>query len=191
MASQITDHVARALARMPLQFRGKPKIQSLIESFVEPLQELESVFFDILIQRAIDTATGVHLHRLGKILGQPYGGEDEELYRRYLRARVKVNRSSGTIPELIQITRLIIGNDPAARVVAEPQYPATIVIRIENMVIGADLAALLFAFLVDAVAGGVRLIVESSGVLAASTFSFANGPGLGFGAGAFARARAN
>lgn len=166
-------------------------IEKLLATFLEPLQELRNVYYDLLVNRRLDTAGGVQLRTIGKIVGQPWAGEDDDLYRRYIRARVRVNRSSGTIPELNKIARLIVGDDATIQIQTRNYYPAAIRIRIYNMEVDADLADLLLKMLSQAVSGGVRLIVETSAVLAAEAFSFANGPGLGFGAGAFTRAQAN
>lgn len=187
MTVALKDHVTAALALLPQQFKGKAKLTGLLTALVQQTQYVEDAFYDLWLGRMVDTATGDALKRIGKIVGQVFAGEEEELYRRHVRARIAVNRSNGTIPDLIKVARLIIGDDATVEIRAKPYYPAAITIEIFDYPVDDDLAALLLSFLQDAASAGVRLIVESSGVAAAASFSFANGPGLGWGDGAWAR----
>lgn len=178
----ITDHADRAVNRLAEQYK-KPKIEAFLRALVHPLQSIETVAFQVYTERNVDTAIGAQLDILGRIVGQERGGYGDDAYRRLIRARIAVNRSDGTLEELLTIARLIIDDEDVV-VVAEPQYPATIVLKATEAAITAETAGIALDFLQEAAAGGVRVMFEYFTI--APVFSFANGPGLGFGDGAFA-----
>lgn len=104
---RIDDHEEQALDRLPEQYRGKDRVESLIKAFVEPLQTLEAVFFDLLENRYLDDAQGAQLDLLGKILGQRRGPLNDEQYRLRLIAKIAQHVSNGTPEDLIKIYRIL------------------------------------------------------------------------------------
>lgn len=174
------DHVASALARLPQQFRDKPKIVALVTALANSKQSLEDALIDLLLLRYIDTATGTQLDVIGRVVGQPRLLLGDDDYRRYIRARVATNRSTGVGARIIRIARLIL-NDATLRVVLDNQGIAAYVVRIMDGDVEADLADILISFLRDGTVGGVRIILETSTVDPNATFYFQGGPGPGFG----------
>jgi len=174
------DHGASALANLVEQFKDKPNIVAWLTLLMVPIQELETVLGVLLYQRTIDTAVGVQLTSLGKIVGQARDGvTDDAAFRRYVRARVAANRSSGLTSDLIHVTRLVI-DDATVGVEVDPQNYATVVVKLSGAV-PAPVAAILVSYLRRAAAAGVRLIVETASVVDNLAFTFLDGPGLGFG----------
>lgn len=159
MATQITDHGARALARLKHQFKDKPKIESFLNALTAQGQELETALFALLTERGIDDAVGVQLDALGDIVGQPRNGLDDDDYRRFVRARIATNKSRGTVAEILKVARLVIDDDAAAFEL-ELQPPAAVVLRLADIVVSDDLADILIGFLRDVSAAGVRMILE-------------------------------
>ena len=93
-----------ALARLLAQFSDSTALRQLICSLVSPLDELEAAILDVHYARWLaTTTTGVQLDVLGRIVREPRNGLDDATYRRALRTRVLVNRSSGRVEELIAI----------------------------------------------------------------------------------------
>ena len=176
MAAHITDHVARALARLPDQFKGKTKLELLLTTFIEPFQEIEDVFWQLLVERTLDVAIGKQLDDIGAIVQFFRDGANDDTYRRLLRARIKVLRSRGTGDELLQITRLII-NDATATVTLVPEYPAALVIRIDAQPLAQEIAEMAIGFLRKAASGGVRIILEFTTLATAGLFRWDTGPG--------------
>ncbi len=124
---------------------------------------------------------GASLDILGKVVGQPREGRDDAIYRTWVKARVKVNRSGGTGADLVSIFTALC---PGLSVRLEERPPATFVLHIEGG--AAPTPTALASLLQLAKAAGVRGILEYLNAAPTASFSFAGGPGLGFGAGAFA-----
>lgn len=103
MLTEITDYAARARARLLEQYKGRAKLAALVAAFAGRVQDLEVALFDLIDQTSIGTAVGVWLERLGAIVGEPKDGALEVLYRRYVRARVRANRSTGTYEDVIAV----------------------------------------------------------------------------------------
>lgn len=181
----MTDHITTAISRLSHQFRGKSRIEGLLTALAQQAQELDSAFQSLLVERQIDTAIGSQLDAIGSIVGQPRDGNSDDLYRRYVRARIMVNRSQGTTEDLIRVTSLVIHDDDALiRIMS--QGIAALVVRVEEGSVAADVADVTIDMLREAVSAGVRIILESSTVPASQAFNFADGPGLGFATRAFA-----
>lgn len=147
----------------------------LLICLVTPAQDIENAYQQLLTLRGINTAVGVQLDQVGSLVGQARLGLDDDDYRRYIRARIVVNRSNGKYEQLIQICRLVI-NDPAATVSVQRAGTATVVATIDGP-LSIDIAEILAALLEQAKAAGVRILTESSTVPPASTFRFDSGPG--------------
>jgi hypothetical protein len=92
-----------ALARLLGQFSGAEALRALLCSLVSPLDEIEAAALAVHYDRWLDTATGAQLDVLGRIVREPRGGFEDVTYRRALRARVLINRSSGKLAELLAI----------------------------------------------------------------------------------------
>lgn len=179
VGARIADHADQAVRRLAYQYR-KPKIEALVRSFMGPVQVLEDVAWDMLTLRFVDTAEGAQLDLLGKIVGQPRLGFDDDGYRRLIRARVTANRSDGVIEDLITIATLVV-DDVDADIEMEPQYPGTIVVRIGGVAVTDAVAEIAISLLRRGASGGVRILFEYSASVPGGTFAFDGGTGLGFG----------
>lgn len=178
-----TDQVATALSRLPQQFRSsaQPNIEAFMRILAAPLQDVQRAALDVLLLRTIDTAVGAQLDWLGRVVGQPRDGVvDDELYRRYLRARIATNRSKGRFVDLIKIARLVVDED-SLRVVALNEGTATVRVRLADIAVASDVAAVLILFLREAKTAGVRLVLEYSEHTPDTTFTLDTGPGLDVG----------
>lgn len=184
--TEITDHADRAVDRLAEQYR-KPKLEAFLRCLIGPAQAIEAAYWQMFVQRNVNTAIGAQLDIIGRVVGQERAGLDDDAYRRLIRARIAVNRSSGRTNEVLNVAELVIF-DVGVAVELEAQYPAGIVVRAVGTV-PSDVAELVISFLRDTVAAGVRVIFEYATVAPAAAFSFAGGPGLGFGDGAFASAK--
>lgn len=161
MASQITDHTAQALNRLCQQFRDQDNISALLTALTGTVQEAETALWQLFTERSVDTATGVHLDAIGKVVGQERASLIDEDYRRYIRARIATNRSRGTLGDVLRIALLVL-NDPDAYLEIDNQGAAAYVLRVHDVATADDLAAVLLDFLQSATAAGVRAILEYS-----------------------------
>lgn len=144
-------------------------LQKTLAALVGPAQSLENALWQLLTERAIDTAIGVQLDVIGLIVKQPRDGLVDADYRRSLRVRIATNRSRGIVENLITVVNLYIADD-AATIVVDQLGVAAVHVRIEDSSLSSTLADALFKFLRDAASAGVRIILETSGDAEAEMF---------------------
>lgn len=117
--TQITNHVEEAQAKLLYQFRTaseSPNMMDLIECLISEIQELENVFFDILVYRTLANATGQTLNYIGENVGLPRtvsgpDASDDNIYRQLIRAKIAENVSEGTGPDLKQILQIFAATE--------------------------------------------------------------------------------
>jgi hypothetical protein len=189
------DHTGIMLARMPSQFRNKPRMRALIQAIGLGVQTLEEEAFDVLISTTLPVATGESLNQWGVLVGEARGGLSDEDYRVFIEARILVNKTNGSPDELIEIFRLITAPQISIRYVQFPKATFGIWVFRESPM--GDRRVLRVANMMrDAKPGGVEMILveEITGY-----FGFNNDPGhpgvpedppdavLGFDIGLFSR----
>jgi hypothetical protein len=145
-----SDHRERAIGVLLSQLRDKPRFTKLIEILIRPFQEIEDVIFQLYTMRRLDSAQGVQLDIIGRIVDEERGGLLDDDYRAIIRIKVRVLFSRGTGPDLIKITQLFLASDDFNY--AE-FYPATVEITATALVTAAQLT-LLKRFLRRAKSGG-------------------------------------
>lgn len=160
MITENTTHTAESLARLLDRFRF-PLLKAWIASHTNRIQEQESGLFPLLGAFDLDSADHARLLILAKLVGQsPI--DDTESLRSAIRVRILVNRSSGKVPEMTKIARLLLGDSVDF---SEYDPPS---ITFAPLVPYAGDAALAAALLREAKAGGVRLQVLFSRTTAAA-----------------------
>jgi hypothetical protein len=112
-------------------------------------------------KRSIETGEGVVLDTIGAVIGQPRGGLSDDVYRRYLRARISANSSHGTVPHILRVLRLILLDHPEALIEVRQLGTAALEVRIKQMSVDTVLAEILVDFLRITVAAGVRGVMIS------------------------------
>jgi hypothetical protein len=132
------NYVAEGIFRTRQKYKNLPRFNALLTIYLEPLQELEGVFFDILESRIVDSARKAQLDIIGRILGLGRGSWDDDTYRVYLRVQLRVLRSSGTAPELIAILRLIVAECHLKEV-----YPAALEIDVVTDIGGGAIGSIM------------------------------------------------
>ena len=150
------DHSGKMLARLAEEFR-KPRISAILAGEAAQYQALEDAFWQLLVERGVDTAVGNALDVLGRIVGEPRQGALDADYRLRVRARIRVNRSDGTIEDIIEVVRLLIGTVllPSATIKLTEYYPAAFVLRITGLVISATQALIYSSFIRQARGAGI------------------------------------
>lgn len=158
--TQITDHTAQALDRLRQQFRGKQNIEDVLTALLTGVQDAESAVYQLLTERSIYTASDATLDLLGGIVGQVRGDSDDTEYRRRILAKIKVNNSRGTIPDIVAIARLVV-NDADVTVTLANDGAAEFVVDLFGAAVADDVATILIAFLQQASSAGVRAILRN------------------------------
>lgn len=147
--------------------------QKIIRILLQPFNTLERASQQVHTMRFIDNATGQTLTLLGKIVGQEREGvTDDDLFRRYVKARVATNKSNGLPEDMYDITALIV-TEEGVEFTLDNQGNACFVMRLHELEIEWPIVDVLIKFLRRAVDGGVRVIVEWTLTPPAETFAFA------------------
>lgn len=186
MVTQKTTYAQEAKDNLIEQFKKKTNFEDLLDVFSGQVQELETVLFQLILERFIEDAVGIQLDRLGQIPGEDREGRDDDLYRIAIKRKIVLNRSSGLAEEVLALVKSIVGSqtieltlpgDPAHFEVFLPDiFPPSIAL-------GAQVSSVIQ----DAKAGGVRAIFIWHE--AEPAFGFLTTPSaLGFTAGKFASA---
>jgi hypothetical protein len=157
-----TTHAAEAKANLIELFKNRPNWASLLEAIAAQFQQLEEVFFELINDRFLDDAVGAQLDGMGQIVGRARNGLDDEAYRTRIRAQIRINLSSGTIPDLVEILELVLPSGQFFQLY-EDSFPAHFEVFIPDPI--EDLPARVQAANSEpfALAGGQTLTVEVDG----------------------------
>ena len=170
------DHLREALGNLVTQFQGKPHIAGLITSYVNQIQELEAVFFQLLVDRWLDNAVGAQLDGFGSIVGEVREGREDLAYRTAIKARIILNLSQGLTEDIIALLRGVAGE---VTVEVTDYYPAGFIARITDPINPAEVdVSKLGAILDSGRAGGVHGQVTYH---VTGPFRFDSGPGFDVG----------
>jgi hypothetical protein len=153
--SKITTHAADALSRLTQALKNKPKLAALVSALAAEPQAIENALYQLVTDRTIDDGVGAQLDMIGRIVGQARESSTDAAYRLRLRARVKANKSSGTVEEILAVFVALLGSVDGLRL--EQIAPASFVLHLEDPIVVADAAtaALYVDFLGDAKSAGV------------------------------------
>lgn len=130
----ILNHVQQSKERLITQYKAKPNVEGLLESFVLQIQELENDLKNYNDKKSIFTAEGQHLDRWGTLLLEPRFGLNDGDYRVQLLAKIAQNFSEGTPNDLIAMFKAITR---ANYIVYSEIYPAEITMT----AVGVDLVS--------------------------------------------------
>lgn len=152
-----TDHEDRAVGVFIELLRDKARFTQFMKDHIKLLQELEDVFWDLYTKRSIDTAEGVQLDVLGKIVQEKRNGLTDADYRVVLRAKGRVLLSKGTLEDVLAVAGLMLQDVPFSY---DEVYPA----GFELTVLGVPpfTPGLLVKFLRKTKSAGVRLLVTAA-----------------------------
>lgn len=169
MASWITDWQSRLRSRLAMQFRGTNH-DGIADAIARQAQEIEDAGQALLRRFYIDPVTedtssplyyvgrAAQLDTIGAIIGQERGGVSDDVYRLYLRARIRANKSSGTPGELYGVfLAMLSGRSPVLLYVWGGN--ATFDLRIDEPYLNGDEVAVALSLLGDAKAAGARGIL--------------------------------
>jgi hypothetical protein len=87
----------------------QPLTSTLTRSLATGVQDIENTTFDLGLALQLASASGEWLDRFGAIVGELRGGLADAAYRRFIQARIQINRSQGEHERLIRIAQLMTG----------------------------------------------------------------------------------
>jgi len=103
------DFCEKAITRLIEQFEQKTNIQKYLCALITPFDELRDVFFDLSLERNIETAMGAQLDGLGDIVGFARGGLNDDDYRVQIRTKIVINGSSGEVESVLSAMEAFSG----------------------------------------------------------------------------------
>ena len=179
----IVDHDARIDERALNQHMDKPRLRSLSAALAVEAQEIEQAALDVLINRAIDSATGASLEQIARIVGQAITTSDVTTLRLLIKTRIVVRRSFGTINDLLAVMRTFIPNEQ--RYIIE-YFPAAILLGLPDN-FSEEMANAVVEFLAQATCAGVatHLVYLAEPTVLGEELRFSDAADWPGGAGAF------
>lgn len=136
MSSPIPDHAQQGLALLPMQLRGKPRVEALLGAVLRQVQELEDAVGALLRARDLSTASGASLDQLGRLVGEQRNGRSDDLFRRAVQLRVERNCSRGEPDRLIRVVRALTGS---TTVTYEEPSPGVVRVSFDGQNLPGDL----------------------------------------------------
>ena len=155
--TQITDHGTQGKARLPGFLANATNFKAFLDVLINPYQDIENLFIQLLDEVSLDTAVGVQLDVVGRILNTARTSltEPDEEYRIRLRGAAATLARSGEVETLITVWNEIW---QAVKTIVTEYQPATIELAAEVTTDTPSLDAAALATIEEAMAGGVQLI---------------------------------
>lgn len=173
----ISDHVQRALQNLTSEFSQAEKVRALVSIFTQEVQELEDVFYALIVERLLSASFGAQLDAWGKIVGESRLGLSDNDYRNFIRARIIANLSEGTIENIVEVASIVAD---ASSVRYYPNHPAAFTLVIIRDSLLSDALRSRIAALIGLIrpAGvGVDLLITGT----PTPFRMDSGPGFDVG----------
>lgn len=111
MITQVTGHLLLALERLLEQYKGKPKLEAVISSYIAEIQALENAASTMPDAMYLPDAEGAQLDVIGRLVGEPREGRADDLFKLWIAARILINASTGTRNEIIRCLRAVTDSE--------------------------------------------------------------------------------
>lgn len=170
------DHPEKVAGHVLEQFRRSRVFGAILDLVAEQVSQLDAALFDVLDKRLVQHAAGAQLDVIGAIVKVPRRGRTDAGYRLGINAQLAIFRSSGTIPELENVSALAIlaaGADFNAGIVERP--PARVAIDLDYAATSSDLVLAYVEQMARAKAAGVALEVRYSASPENTVFRLSDG----------------
>lgn len=140
--TQSTTRVVEAQARLIDEFKAHVNIDAIVKAFAQQDQDLEDAAFEVLLNTVLPAAVGVQLDGLGDIVGAERGGLNDTDFAILIQGQILVNKSSGTIPQMIELATAM---GASSGVVLTENFPAKFNMESTTLLLpnGAQIGALL------------------------------------------------
>lgn len=160
------DHESEAVARLITAFR-ETNVEDLVRALSAAPTSAEYALARMHNRGTLALGAGAQLDGLGRIVGEGRNSLGDSAYQTRIRARVQINKSSGTIPQFLAILRLCVASDIAIGV--REEFPAAITFLLSGRSI-PDRDALT-RIKREVKAGGVRTFLDVTNETDDNTFT--------------------
>jgi len=92
------------------QFDEKTVLKAVTEAIAEQIQDLQDTIYQLLTEKHLNSAIGAQLDVLGRIIGRPRRGYNDQQYRDLLKLQVGINTSTGAPGSVVPIIKTITGS---------------------------------------------------------------------------------
>lgn len=150
----IDDHVEEGLSRLLQRNKESYNINSLLSSFIKPVQDIEDQNYDLYTERSLDTSIGAQLDGIGRIVGLDRDGLDDVDYRAALIIQIQINKAGGEPESIIAAIRQLFKTEIIA---FKEIYPANYEVYITSDTIVENAKALITSISPAAV-GNITLL---------------------------------
>jgi hypothetical protein len=106
---EVVDWIKRLRGKLFTRFRNKVTWEKWVQLLGRQFQDLEEATQSILLLMDIDNCPGRNLDLVGRIVGQPRLGNDDDTYRLYLKARIAANKSTGSPEDIYDVFTVMLG----------------------------------------------------------------------------------
>lgn len=184
--ARIDDHAESGVSLLLQEYKDRPRIDALIRSVLNRVQEVEDATWDVLMSRVVDTATGAQLDIIGRIVRQPRISTDDETYRARIKTKIRANRSGARPDDIIEVALLASGIPPEKLTYTE-LAPLTFIVETFAPVIDYEVAKTTAELIRFSKPPGVRGSYHYSTLEESETFAFSttdeeeDDPARGFG----------
>lgn len=121
------DHVEIGLGLMLSQWERSPKVLGLLQSYLEEMNVIEEVLFEIVDETGVLIAEGVNLDLIGELVNEERSGEDDTSYRNRILNKISSRNISGTPDEVMSVLTSLSG---ATESTIFEHYPASFIPRL-------------------------------------------------------------
>jgi hypothetical protein len=149
------DAETTARRRRWYQLSNAPGWDVLLTLIGQGQAHLEAAIGSVDQGRWLVNAEGTVLDEIGALVNRPRVGLSDALYRLAIRSEAASLLSSGTIPEILELTRSLLGDEVRVREL----WPATIVISAPD--VASDVFLVLLDILADVPAAGVGALLST------------------------------
>lgn len=102
------NHISIGLERLLTQFHDQPNMEGMNRSYLIQVQELETVFFSLMVERYVLTAEGAQLDGIGRVVGEARLGRTDTDYRTAIIGRTVRNKAHSRIEDILALFVLIL-----------------------------------------------------------------------------------
>lgn len=92
------------------QWQKSKRINGLVRAFAKSIQEIFNTVQTLKNGQFISQAFGERLDVLGAIVGQARNSMSDEEYALWIKVKIRLNINCGTIPQILDILFILLGN---------------------------------------------------------------------------------
>ena len=164
LVTKITTHTQDALGRLLQQYKGRPRMMSLVSSTAEQIQALEDAIFALDSGRQLwngttSPAIGAQLDGIGQLVGISRNGLSDAQYLLFIFGKIAENFSDTTVQTVLNVIGYLF---QAQTLVVQEIYPAGIAFEVFGSTIPSSLWPTANSLVQAALGEGIQLVFSAA-----------------------------